>query len=173
MNQVKNQVTLIGYLGDDPKSFGKDDRRGASFDLATNEKFGPDEHQERTDWHRIVCWNGLANSCSPLAKGDQVAIFGKLRTNTWKDEAVPAHDAVLSVATHRWENGRRVTTWYRVVVWDVYRTEHIGVRIARKGTKVEITGRKTSFTTRDGHLMEQVELIDLRILRMPTAPEIP
>lgn len=86
MNLVQNQVTLIGYLGADPTTMGEGDRAGARFDLATTERFGKgQDRKERTDWHRIVCWNGQAKSCAHLAKGDRVAVFGKLRSNSWED----------------------------------------------------------------------------------------
>ena len=63
-NRVTNQVTLIGRLGDDPTFFGENDRGAARFDLATNEVYGRGEaRQERTDWHKIVCWNGPWRRC--------------------------------------------------------------------------------------------------------------
>ncbi len=95
MNQVQNQVTLIGYLGKDPETIGKGENTGATFDLATREVFRSGEgRKDRTDWHRIVCWQGVARTCQHLAKGDRVAIFGKLRTNTWKDADGNARRAV-------------------------------------------------------------------------------
>ena len=42
----------------------------------------------------------------------------------------------------------------------------MGVRIARKGSKVELTGRLTAFETRDGRRLEQVELSEFRILEL-------
>ncbi len=83
-----NQVTLIGFLGSAPEPFtttsGTD---GARLSLATNETYtrGGERH-ERTDWHRITAWNGLARSCKHLGKGDQIAIRGKLRTQRWKKD---------------------------------------------------------------------------------------
>ncbi|MCP3963621.1 MAG: hypothetical protein GY719_37775, partial [bacterium] len=83
------------------------------------------------------------------------------------DVTVPARAyAVLSLATHSWVGKERITTWHRVVVWNVDRLEHLGVRIARKGSKVEITGCRTSFETRDGWTLEQIELSSFRILQL-------
>ncbi|MCP3957372.1 MAG: hypothetical protein GY719_05930 [bacterium] len=83
------------------------------------------------------------------------------------DVTVPARAyAVLSLATHNWAGRERITTWHRVVVWNVDRLEHLGVRIARKGSKVEITGQRTSFETRDGWTLEQIELSSFRILQL-------
>ena len=84
--KVTNQVTLIGRLGDDPGFFGEDGQ-GARFDLATHESFMKDgESQERTDWHTIICWNGLARSSKQLAKGDLVAVAGAVRSRLWDDD---------------------------------------------------------------------------------------
>ncbi len=83
------------------------------------------------------------------------------------DVTVPSRAfAVLSLATHSWVGSERITTWHRLVVWNVDRLEHLGVRIARKGSKVEISGRLTSFETRDGWTLEQVELSSFRILQL-------
>ena len=83
------------------------------------------------------------------------------------DVTYPSREyGVLSLATHRWDGKRRITSWHRVIVWNVERMEHRGVRIARKGSKVEITGRKTTFNTSDGRSLEQIELIRLRILEL-------
>ena len=100
MNQVANQVTLIGRLGTGPELFGDGDRAGAKFDIATSEVYGRgEEKKERVDWHRIVCWGGLAQTCRHLAKGDQVAVFGKLRTNRWEDADGRARRSVEVVAS--------------------------------------------------------------------------
>jgi single-strand DNA-binding protein len=87
MTHVTNQVTLIGNLGSDPKFFGNGENPGARFDLATNETFGSgDERNQRTDWHRVICWGGLASSAKHLSKGDKVALAGKLRSNDFEDD---------------------------------------------------------------------------------------
>lgn len=86
MHRVINQVTLIGRLGNDPKSFGNKDRSGAKFNLATNETFGTgDDRRQKTDWHTIVCWGGLVKAAQVLTKGSLVAVAGKLRSNKFTD----------------------------------------------------------------------------------------
>ena len=59
----------------------------------------PKEKKKRVDWHRVVCWGGLAQTCRHLSKGDQVAVFGKLRTNRWEDAEGKARRTVEVVAT--------------------------------------------------------------------------
>lgn len=71
-----------------------------------------------------------------------------------------------SLATHRRENGQWRTEWHRLIVWNVDRD--LGRRrpatICRKGSKVEITGRRTSFETEDGQTIEQIEVEEWKIV---------
>ena len=85
-----NRVTLIGNLGADPEV-----RKTASqqtvtqFSLATSESWvnKEGERQEKTEWHRIVIWGKLAETCAKhLAKGRQVFIEGRLQTRSWETE---------------------------------------------------------------------------------------
>ena len=85
-----NKVTLIGNLGADPEV-----RKTASqqtvtqFSLATSESWTnkEGERQEKTEWHRIVVWGKLAETCAKhLAKGRQVFIEGRLQTRSWETE---------------------------------------------------------------------------------------
>ena len=80
--------------------------------------------------------------------------------------------ALLSLATHRWQDGQQITSWHRIIAWNLDRHEHLPVRLCRKGDRVRITGRPTTFTTGDGRTIEQIELDNLEILRNK-APEIP
>lgn len=83
-----NSVTLIGYLGNDPEiRYTPSGTPVANFRMATNESWtkGGEKH-ERTEWHRIVVWNKLAELCGEyLSKGRCVYISGKLQTRQWDD----------------------------------------------------------------------------------------
>jgi len=60
-----------------------------NFSLATNEiwKDQNGERQERTEWHNIVVWNKLAETCNQyLTKGKLVYIEGRLQTREWDDK---------------------------------------------------------------------------------------
>ena len=81
-----NKVTLIGYLGDAPL-FGETTKSKTPygrFSLATYQAFKDrnGDKQERTDWHRVSAFAGLARSLQRLQKGDLVAVHGHLRTDT-------------------------------------------------------------------------------------------
>jgi len=87
-----NKVILIGNLGKDPEvRFTPSGAAVANFNIATNESWTDKsgQKQERTEWHNIVLWRGLADIAAKyLHKGDQVYIEGKLRTRSWEKEGV-------------------------------------------------------------------------------------
>jgi single-strand DNA-binding protein len=84
-----NEVRLIGHLGKDPDSrYLPDGAHTVTLSLATKEKWRDKqgEKQERTEWHRIVCWGKLADVAAQyLRKGAQVHIGGSLSTRKWQD----------------------------------------------------------------------------------------
>ena len=85
-----NKVILLGRVGKDPdvKRFD-DDNSVASFSLATSERGyklqNGTEVPEKTEWHNIVCYKGLATIAERFVKkGDQLYIEGKIRTKISK-----------------------------------------------------------------------------------------
>jgi len=90
MNALRNKVQLIGRLGKDPESFVFDDGKvKVSFPMATNESFkGLDgENTERTLWHDVVVWGGLAEiSGQYLRKGSEVALEGRINYRSFDDK---------------------------------------------------------------------------------------
>jgi single-strand DNA-binding protein len=85
-----NKVILIGNLGKDPEVRHLEGGVAvARFPIATSETFKDKsgQKQERTEWHNIVLWRGLAEvSEKYLKKGQSVYIEGKLRTNNYQDK---------------------------------------------------------------------------------------
>lgn len=91
-----NKVTLLGNLGSDPEirtmpSGGLI----ASFSLATSEIWKDKqsgEKQEKTEWHRIVLFQRLAEIAQEyLKKGSRVYLEGKLQTRKWQDKQGQDH----------------------------------------------------------------------------------
>jgi single-strand DNA-binding protein len=84
-----NKAILIGNLGADPEiRYTQNGTPQVRFNLATNESWiDRDGNREvRTEWHRIVAWRKLAETCNQyLSKGKQVYIEGKIQTRTWED----------------------------------------------------------------------------------------
>jgi single-strand DNA-binding protein len=88
-NRVINKVILIGRLGADPEiRYTPSGAEVATFRMATSENWTnkSGEKEEKTEWHRIVAWRGLAKICGEyLSKGKLVYIEGRLRTRNWED----------------------------------------------------------------------------------------
>ncbi|MEA7025506.1 single-stranded DNA-binding protein, partial [Salmonella enterica subsp. enterica serovar Anatum] len=83
-----NKVILIGNLGADPElRYMPNNVAVANFTLATSESWKDKqsgEDKEKTEWHRIVIYNKLAEIAGEyLRKGMQVYIEGKLQTRKW------------------------------------------------------------------------------------------
>ena len=85
-----NKAILVGRLGADPtmRRTQQSDTAVSNFNIATTEKYNDrnGKRQERTEWHRIVVWDKLAEICHQyLKKGKQVYIEGRLQTREWDD----------------------------------------------------------------------------------------
>lgn len=87
-----NKVILIGNVGKDPDVRYLDGGVAvASFPLATSERGymlqNGTQVPERTEWHNIVLWRGLAQTAEKyVRKGDKLYIEGKLRSRSWDDQ---------------------------------------------------------------------------------------
>ena len=86
-----NKVILIGNLGSDPETkFTPSGAAVANVSLATNESWTDrnGEKQERTEWHRLVFWRGLAEIVGKyLKKGSKIYVEGRLETRSWDDQS--------------------------------------------------------------------------------------
>ncbi|UOR04328.1 single-stranded DNA-binding protein [Hymenobacter aerilatus] len=85
-----NKVILIGNLGKDPEIRHLEGGVSvANFTLATNDYYKDKQGNrvERTEWHNITAWRGLAEMAEKyLKKGQQVYVEGKLRTRQYQDK---------------------------------------------------------------------------------------
>lgn len=85
-----NEHKIIGNLGADPEVRNLDGGgKVASFNVATSENWKDKDgkKQERTEWHRVVAWRGLAEVVEQyLKKGMQVYVSGPSRTRTYEDQ---------------------------------------------------------------------------------------
>ena len=86
-----NKVILVGNLGNDPEVRHMPSGGAvANVSLATSESWkdkATSEVQERTEWHRLVFYNRLAEVVGQyLKKGSKIYAEGRLRTNKWKDK---------------------------------------------------------------------------------------
>lgn len=87
-----NKVMLIGNVGKEPDVRYLDNGVAvASFTLATTERGyrlqNGTEVPERTEWHNIVLWRGLAETVEKYVhKGDKLFIEGKIRSRSYDDQ---------------------------------------------------------------------------------------
>ena len=87
-----NKVILVGNLGSDPETrYTASGSAVTNVSLATSESWrdkNTGEQQERTEWHRVVFFNRLAEVAGEyLRKGRQVYIEGQIRTRKWQDQS--------------------------------------------------------------------------------------
>ncbi len=82
-----NKVMLLGNIGRDPElRVTGSGKSVATFTLATSERGKVEGGEQRTEWHRIVVWDRLAEQCNQyLSKGRQVYVEGRLQTRQWED----------------------------------------------------------------------------------------
>ncbi len=142
---MSHTVTLTGYLGKDPQ-FRETKPRTIESEVR-QERF-IFEHGGKRTW----------------VDNDIVQHHA-----TYDFETTPRTFAVMSLAVHHWESGRRITNWERIVAWDADNA-HFGLRRLRKGDKVEIIGYRESFKATDGTTIEQIVLSNFRMIR-PRRPE--
>lgn len=86
-----NKVILIGHSGQDPETkFTASGAAVTNISLATSESWKDKQtgqQQERTEWHRVVFFNRLAEIVGEyVRKGSKLYIEGSLRTRKWQDQ---------------------------------------------------------------------------------------
>ncbi len=87
-----NKVTIVGNLGNDPETKCMPSGGAVTnISVATSESWKDKQtgqQQERTEWHRIVFFNRLAEIAGEyLKKGSQVYVEGSIRTRKWQDQS--------------------------------------------------------------------------------------
>jgi single-strand DNA-binding protein len=84
-----NKVIILGNLGQDPETkYMPNGNAVTNCSIATSETWKDKQsgqEQERTEWHRVVFFNKLAEIAGEyLRKGSKVYIEGSLRTRKWQ-----------------------------------------------------------------------------------------
>ena len=83
-----NKVILLGRVGSDPEvKISTREEKFAGFSLATSERFKnkSSEGQEKTQWHRVVCWDpNIAKTIETyVKKGTTLYIEGQIETRQY------------------------------------------------------------------------------------------
>ena len=86
-----NKCILIGNIGQDPETkFMPSGGAVTNVSIATSESWKDKttgEPKEKTEWHRVVFFNRLAEIAGEyLKKGSKVYVEGSLRTRKWQDQ---------------------------------------------------------------------------------------
>ena len=87
-----NKVIIIGNLGNDPEAKAMPNGNAVTnITVATSESWTDkqtNEKKERTEWHRVVFFNRLAEIAGQyLKKGSKIYLEGQLRTRKWQDQS--------------------------------------------------------------------------------------
>jgi single-strand DNA-binding protein len=88
-----NKVILVGNVGNDPEIKNMPNGNAvANISVATSETWkdkGNGEQQEKTEWHRVVFFNRLAEIVGQyIKKGSKVYLEGRLQTRMWEQDGV-------------------------------------------------------------------------------------
>jgi len=99
MSRTVNKVILVGNVGHDPDIHEtKKGTKVVHLSLATNRPPFGDDPQERTDWHRLTLWAGLAHFTEDnVKKGDRIYVEGRLEYDTYEREGVKIPTADVTV----------------------------------------------------------------------------
>ncbi len=100
-----NKVILVGNVGKDPEiRYIDKDVAVANFTMATTERAitlqNGTQIPERTEWHNIVAWRGLATIAEKyIKKGTQLYIEGKLQTRSWEKDGIKRYTTEIYAET--------------------------------------------------------------------------
>lgn len=90
MSRSLNKAQIIGNLGADPEIRSTSSgTRVATLSVATSRSWTDrsGERQEKTEWHRVVCWDKLAEIVERyLKRGDRVYVEGRIEYRQWEGQ---------------------------------------------------------------------------------------
>ena len=99
-NRGINKVILVGTLGKNPETrYTPSGSAVTNINIATNEQWTDKQSgqkQENTEWHNIVFFGRLAEIAGEyLAKGSQVYIEGKLKTDSYEKDGITRYSTKI------------------------------------------------------------------------------
>ena len=106
-----NKVILVGNLGQDPDvRYMPNGSAVANVSIATADSWldkASGQRQERTEWHRVVFFNKLAEIVGEyLRKGSQIYVEGRLQTRKWEKDGVVRYSTEIVASDMQMLGGR-------------------------------------------------------------------
>ena len=100
MARSVNKIFLMGNVGRDPDiQQTQNGTKVAHLSLATDRwKPNSSDEAKRTDWHRLTCWNRLAQFVEEhVTTGDRVYVEGRLEYDSYERDGVTIPTAEITV----------------------------------------------------------------------------
>ncbi len=89
MKAIKNQVQIIGNVGNTPELKIINNKKLTKLSVAVNEykRYTNGETRTKTYWHTITVWGKLAEQvCNLTKKGTKVLVAGKLKNREYTNK---------------------------------------------------------------------------------------
>ncbi len=106
-----NKVILVGNVGQDPETrYMPNGGAVTNLSIATSETWkdkNNGEQQERTEWHRVVFYQRLAEIVAEyIKKGSKIYVEGSLRTRSWEQDGVKRYATEIIASEMQMLDGR-------------------------------------------------------------------
>lgn len=90
MSRSVNKAIILGNVGGDPEVRSTSGgTRVATLSVATSQKWKDRQgnEQEKTEWHRVVLWDKLADVAEKyVSKGDRIYVEGEIQYRSYEDK---------------------------------------------------------------------------------------
>ena len=108
-----NKVILVGNVGNDPEvRYMPNGNAVANISVATSDTWkdrNTGDQQDRTEWHRVVFFNRLAEIVEQyVKKGSKLYLEGRLQTRSWEQDGIKRYSTEI-VANEMQMLGERAT----------------------------------------------------------------
>ena len=95
-----NKVILVGNVGNDPEvRYMPNGNAVANLSVATSDSWkdrNTGDQQERTEWHRVVFFNRLAEIVEQyVKKGTKLYLEGRLQTRSWEQDGAKRYSTEI------------------------------------------------------------------------------
>ena len=95
-----NKVILVGNVGNDPEvRYMPNGNAVANVSIATSDSWkdrNTGDQQERTEWHRVVFFNRLAEIVEQyVKKGTKLYLEGRLQTRSWEQDGAKRYSTEI------------------------------------------------------------------------------